>query len=244
MGGKRLDLIPQNYAQDEDSWTTNNNGTTHDESSLAEMLPPPITDGTYLNSALELFEESIDNNVTFNPGTPRPSINANRTFAPGPSSGYEETPKATSGKKRRREETQTEVVDHYGGLKTIVMDPNIPFQAKMGALQTIEGLVNARSGNLHSLVDEAFVVELGRLLWYFIEPIQQAAGTILNVVSQVITNGGQELVKKHLSKNLRILIWNSILTDFIVLAVPLQKLTEKRAIVNKAQELMQLLPNQ
>ena len=172
MGGKKLPMHPPavvDYAQDEDSWTTNNNGT-NDESSLQEMLPPPITDGTYLNSALELLEDSGENwNITFNPGSPRPSASANRTFAPGPSTAYEDTPKSTSGKKRRREETSSQGQssqgqDHYGNLKTIVMDPNIPFQAKIGAHQTIKKVINSKSGNINSLVDELFLVELGRFV--------------------------------------------------------------------------------
>ena len=225
VGGKQL-IPPTNLQEsnNEESWSTNNNG-----SSYAELLPPPPSlnheaNGTFgpsfIDPYLNEFQDSYPGfDATFAPGTPQREP-ANRTFAPGaPACSYEETPKTS--KKRRREDTQ-DGPDMYENLKQIVVNSNMPLQAKIGALTTIEGLVNANLGNLASLVEEIFIMELGQLLWKHLEPITPICGTILNILSKIISYGGQDLVKKHMT-------------------IPLQKLTEKRDIVNKAKDLLNIL---
>ena len=226
-GGKKL-IPPTNLQEsnNEESWSTNNNGSSYTE--LLPPPPPPVNheaNGTFgpsfIDPYLNEFQDSYPGfDATFAPGTPQREP-ANRTFAPGASAcGYEETPKTS--KKRRRDDTQ-DGPDMYESLKQLVVDPNMPVQAKIGSLTTIEGLVNANMGNLASLVEEFFIMELGRLLWNHLEPISPICRTILNILSKIISYGGQDLVKKHLT-------------------IPLQKLTEKRDIVNKANELLTLLP--
>ena len=100
----------------------------------------------------------------------------------------------------------------------------MPVQAKIGSLTTIEGLINADKEIPASLVEECFIKNLGRILWKHLEPITPICGTILNILSKIISYGGQDLVQKHLT-------------------IPLQKLAEKRDIINQANELLNLLPN-
>ena len=229
-------LIPPTNLQEsqesnnEESWSTNNN-------SQAELFPPPQyvnheANGTFavgpssIEPYLNEFQESYAGagvDVTFAPGTPQREP-ANRTFAPGASAyGYlADEPK--SSKKRRREDSVRDGPDMYENLKQIIVNGNMPVQAKMGSLTTIEGLVNANLGNQASLVEEFFIMELGQLLWRHLEPINPICGTILNILSNIIGHGGQDLVKKHVT-------------------IPLQKLTEKRDIVNKANALLNRLPH-
>ena len=234
-GGKKL-LPPPNLEESianysDNTWSTNNNG-----SSYAELLPPPppangtfagsgspFIDPSYLNEYHEVDETYRGFDITFAPGTPQREP-SNRTFAPvAAASVQDETPKTS--KKRRREDTRDEP-NMYEQSKQLIVDPNMPVQAKLGSLTTIEGLINAncQMDNLASLVEEFFIMELGRLLWDNLEPIGPICGTILNVLSKIIEYGGKDLVKKHVK-------------------IPLQKLTEKRDIINKANELLTLLPN-
>ena len=104
------------------------------------------------------------------------------------------------------------------------VDPNMPVQAKIGSLTTIEGLINADKEIPASLVEECFIKNLGRILWKHLEPITPICGTILNILSKIISYGGQDLVQKHLT-------------------ISLQKLAEKRDIINQANELLKLLPD-
>ena len=151
--------------------------------------------------------------ATFAPGTPQTELSNRTVWSLSRSSG------ASACSCERCEE-----IEMYKSSKQIVVDPNMPVQAKIGSLTTIEGLINANLGNQASLVEEFFIMELGQLLWRHLEPINPICGTILTILSNIIGHGGQDLVKKHVT-------------------IPLQKLTEKRDIVNKANELLNRLPH-
>ena len=161
---------------------------------------------SFIDPYLNEFQDSFPGfDACFAPGTPQRQP-SNRTFAPG-GTAWEDAQDGSN---------------MYENLKQIVVNSNLPLQAKIGALTTIEGLVNANLGNLASLVEEIFIMELGQLLWKHLEPITPICGTILNILSKIISYGGQDLVKKHMT-------------------IPLQKLTEKRDIVNKANDLLNIL---
>ena len=163
---------------------------------------------SFIDPYLNEFQDSFPGfDATFAPGTPQRQP-SNRTFAP----------EATAW------EDAQDGSNMYENLKQIVVNYNMPIQAKIGSLTAIEGLINANLGNQASLVDEFFIMELGQLLRKHLELISPICGTILNILSNIIGHGGQDLVKKHLT-------------------IPLQKLTERRDIVNKAYELLNLLPN-
>ena len=151
--------------------------------------------------------------ATFAPGTPQTELSNRTVWSLSSSSG------ASACSCERCEE-----IEMYKSSKQIVVDPNMPVQAKIGSLTTIEGLINADKEIPASLVEECFIKNLGRILWKHLEPITPICGTILNILSKIISYEGQDLVQKHLT-------------------ISLQKLAEKRDIINQANELLKLLPD-
>ena len=212
-GGKKL--IPPTNLQDSDN----------EESSKAEPPPPFVNNNANGTFGPNLNESDSDTesesksesdscpgfDATFAPGTPQTELSNRTVWSLSSSSG------ASACSCERCEEV-------VKSLKQTVVDPNMPMQAKIGSLTTIEGLIIADKEIPASLVEECFIKNLGRILWKHLEPITPICGTILNILSKIISYGGQDLVQKHLT-------------------IPLQKLAEKRDIINQANELLNLLPN-
>ena len=221
-GGKKL--IPPTNLQESDnegSLSTNNISSSYAE-------PPPFvnnkangTFGPNLNDSDSDTESESKSesdscpgfDATFAPGTPQTELSNRTVWSLSRSSG------ASACSCERCEE-----IEMYKSSKQIVVDPNMPVQAKIGSLTTIEGLINADKEIPASLVEECFIKNLGRILWKHLEPITPICGTILNILSKIISCGGQHLVQKHLT-------------------IPLQKLAKKRDIINQANKLLNLLPN-